>query len=176
MKIAGRDIKIFNLLFCGVGIAILLLAGIYPSYRTLSELDRDITRLETEIAGQKLLFPVFIELLKRSRQKSPPMLPAPKPEKLPRGDTSRLVSRFREIAAGNRISITSLNPNVESLIDGTGRLKMEAELTGAFQDLRQFLIEIGSIPYLDSVEYLRLQASPDRDPLTISLRFWVLQG
>ncbi|MGD8366430.1 MAG: hypothetical protein PVG78_02210 [Desulfobacterales bacterium] len=176
MKIAGRDIKIFNLVVCIAGIAILLLAGIYPSYRTLSELDREIAKLETDIAGQKLLFPVFIELLKRSREKSPPLLPAPTPEKLPRGDTSRLASQFREIAADNRITVSRLNPNVESLIDAAGRLKMEAELSGDFQDLRQFLIQIGSVPYLESVEYLRLEASPGREPLTVTLRFWVLQG
>jgi hypothetical protein len=175
VKIAGRDIKVFNLVFCCVGIAILTGAGIYPSYRALGELDRDIARYRAEIESQKLLFPVFIQLLKRSRQKSPPLLSVPDPERLPRGDTSGLSARFRQIAADNGITVNRLTPNVESLVDAAGRLKMEADLTGAFQDIRNFLIQIGSVPYLESLEFLRIQASPGKELLSVTMRFWVLQ-
>jgi hypothetical protein len=176
MKIAGRDIKVFNLAFCLVGIAILVGVGIYPTHRTIGELDLEIARYEAEIESQKLLFPVFIELLKRSREKSPALLPAPDPKRLPRGDTSQLSESLRQIAGENGITIDSLTPDVESLIDSSGRLKMEAELTGSFHDFRNFLIQIGSVPYLESLEFMRFQASPEKEPLRVTMRFWVLQG
>ena len=175
MKLAGRDIKVFNLVFCGVGIAILLLIGIYPAQREIGELDRTIAKLEADIEGQKLLFPVFIELLKRSRKKLPAALPAPEPQKLPRGDTARLTKMFNEAATETGIQINRLSPNVESLIKGAERLKMEAEFTGTFHDFRAFLIQVGAVPYLDSVELLRLEASPGSGPLTATMTFWVLQ-
>ena len=175
MKIAGHDIKVFNLVFCCVGIAILAAAGIYPSYRTLGELDREIARYRAEIESQKLLFPVFIELLKRSRQKSPPLLSVPDPKRMPRGETAAVATRFRKIATENGITVNSLTPDVESLIEAAGRFKMEAELTGAFHDIRNFLIQIGAMPYLASLELLRIQAAPEKEPLRVTMRFWVLQ-
>jgi len=175
MKFAGRDIKVFNLVFCGIGIAILVLIGIYPAHRQINELDRTITQLEVDIEGQKLLFPVFIELLKRSRQKLPAALSAPEPRRLPRGDTSQLATLFREAATEAGIQVNRLTPNVESLIEGAGRLKMEAEFAGRFQDFRNFLIQIGAVPYLESVELLRMKASQGGQPLTVTMTFWVLQ-
>ncbi len=175
MKIAGRDIKVFNLIFCGVGIAILLLIGIYPAHRTMTELDQSITKLQSDIEAQKLLFPVFIQLLKRSRQKSPSLLPAPEPQKLPRGDTSMLSQRFKNIAAENGVEVKRFTPDLESLIEGSGRLKMIAAVSGTFPDIREFLIRIGAIPFLDSFEYIQLQAPPDTGPLELTMRFWVRQ-
>ena len=94
---------------------------------------------------------------------------------MPRGETAAVSTRFRKIATENGITVNSLTPDVESLIGAAGRFKMEAELTGAFHDIRNFLIQIGAMPYLASLELLRIQASPEKEPLRVTMQFWVLQ-
>lgn len=176
MKIRGQRINVVNLIFCGAGVVLFIAIGVLPAQHRLGELDQAIERLNIEIENQKLLYPVFAELFTRSREKLPAALAAPEPKKLPKGDTAALVKSFREIADRNRVVVSTLAPDVESLFNDTGRLKINAELVVPFPNLREFLIQIGQIPYIDSFEHIRVQAAELDQPLTLSLRFWVLQS
>jgi hypothetical protein len=176
MKVGGQQINVTNLVICTVGILILVAVGIFPAYRTLKELDRKMVTFQYQVKEQNLLFPLFVQLLQRSREEAPPLLPAPNPKKLPRGETEPLTTLFRDIAMKNNIAVKSLRPDVESLIASSGRFKMLAELSGGFYDLRNFLIQFGGIPYLEEIEHLRLQGTPEDRTLQVSMRFWVLQG
>jgi hypothetical protein len=175
MKVGGQQINVTNLVICTVGILILVAVGIFPAHQTLKELDRKILTLQSQIEEQNMLFPLFVQLLQRSRQEAPPLLPSPEPKKLPRGETTALTNLFREIADTNNIAVESLRPDVESLIAASGRFKMLAELSGGFDDLRSFLIQAGGIPYLEEIEHLRLQSAPEDKTLQVTMRFWVLQ-
>ncbi|MCF8050019.1 MAG: hypothetical protein K9L59_02195 [Desulfobacterales bacterium] len=175
MKVGGQQINVTNLVICTVGILILVVVGIFPAHQTLKELDQKIAALQYQVKEQNLLFPLFVQLLQRSRQEAPPLLPAPEPKKLPRGETAVLTNLFREIADTNNIAVESLRPDVESLIAASGRFKMLAELSGGFYDLRSFLIQLGGIPYLGDIEHLRLQSATEDRTLQVTMRFWVLQ-
>lgn len=176
MKVGGQQINVTNLVICTVGILILVAAGIFPAHQTLKELDTKIVTLQSQVEEQNMLFPLFVQLLQRSRQEAPSMLPAPEPKKLPRGETALLTKLFRDIARKNNIEVVSLRPDVESLIASSGRFKMLAELSGSFYDLRSFLIQAGGIPYLEEIEHLRLEGAPEERTLKVAMRFWVLQG
>ncbi len=176
MKVGGQQINVTNLVICTAGILILVAVGIFPAHRTLKELDKKIAALQYQVKEQNLLFPLFVQLLQRSRQEASPTLPGPEPKKLPRGETAALTAMFRDIAGQNNIVVESLRPDVESLISASGRFKMLAELSGGFYDLRSFLIEFGSIPYVEEIEYLRLDSAPEGRTLQVTMRFWVLQG
>lgn len=175
MQVRGQKINVPNLVICIVGIAILVAVGIVPAERKLKEMDRKIATLQYQVEEQKLLFPFFVQLLQRSREKAPPLLPSPEQEKMPRGDTTPLTTQFREIAAKNGIAVERLRPEVESLLDRSGRVKMLAGLYGGFHDLRNFLIQVGEVPYLDQIEYIRVEGAKEDQALQVNLRFWVLQ-
>jgi hypothetical protein len=175
MKVGGQQINVTNLAICMAGILILVAVGIFPAHQTLKELDQKIAALQYQVEEQNLLFPLFVQLLQRSRQETPPLLPAPEPKKLPRGETAALTNLFREIAGKNNIAVESLRPDVESLVAASGRFKMIAELSGGFYDLRSFLIQFGAIPYLEQIEHIRMQSAPEDEPLQVAMRFWVLQ-
>ena len=175
MKVGGQQINVTNLVICAIGILILLAVGIFPAHQTLKELDRKMENLQYQLDEQNMLFPLFVQLLQRSRQEAPAKLPAPEPKKLPRGETDPLTALFRDIAAENNIAVESLRPDVETLLASTGRFKMLAELNGGFHDIRSFLIDFGGIAYVEEIEYLRLQSVSDGQNLKATLRFWVVQ-
>jgi len=172
MKLPTRTVT--YILICAGGILAFILLVIYPYQKTLNDMDMEIRKIRAQTEGQKIFFPVFKELLKRTRIKNPEGLPFPQKEKLSQDDTDRIVPIFQEIAKKSNLKIESIKPNVESLIEGSGYLTMDVVMKGDFFDFRKFFLELESLPYLEHIE--RLQIRLVEGMREISMRIWMVQG
>lgn len=166
--------SITYLLICGGVILAFILLAIYPYYKALGGMDMEIRKINVKIDEQKILYPVFQELLKRSRIKEPTRLTLPEKEILSRADTGRILSIFQEIAERSNLEIKSVQPDVDALIDNSEHLMVDVAMRGTFFDFRNFFLQLGELPYLKHIE--RFQIKTEEDVREINLRIWLSLG
>jgi len=146
------------MVLCGAGILMFVLWVILPAQRLSAELDRDIQSLESRIEEQKILSPVFKNLFAKTKTAEPQGLPAPTRIKLTRAEIAGVPKRLQLLAASHHLSIREIVPEVNTLTDASGRFLTRIAATGQFTDLRGFLIEVGALPYFDSIEEIEIRA------------------
>jgi len=153
-KFSQRSLFYFALF--GVVILVIILLLIYPDYRTLAALDINIKQLNTKIETQNLLFPLFQKMLTEIHLKIPEGATFPKEEKLTQEKAESIVSVFHELAGKSGLKVVEASPDVESTLNGSGFLLMNVVVKGDFFKLREFLLELGNLPYLEKIEQIKL--------------------
>ena len=168
--------NVIHLIICAVGIVVLIAVGIIPSYRELGAMDRDIQKLKGGIAEQNKLFPVFIELFRKSREKQQAILPSPDPKSLPRGNTAQISKIIKEISLISGMEIESLKPDIASLTDNTGTLVMTLVSRGKFDSIREFLIELGGVAYLKQIDQIQIEPTQGQQGLKVNMKLSFYKG
>jgi hypothetical protein len=146
------------LILCGAGILVFLLFIILPGKRLSAELDRDIDGLKSRIEEQKILSPVFKSLFEKSK---PSAAQGPIPSartKLSRGDIAGMPKRLQDMAGAHRLRVREVIPEVNTLTDASGRFLLRLNVAGQFNDLRGFLIDVGSLSFFESLEEIDIRA------------------
>lgn len=161
------------LVICAGGLFGFILLAILPTYQANVTLEGKIVKLKAEIEDQKTLYPLYLDLVKKSQIKPSSDLPFPKQEKLSKDETGTISDLFQELARKNSFNVISIVPDVGSLTDGAGRLKLEAVMTGQFMNLRNFLLQMGEIPYLDVIDGIQIRTIGDSKEFRFSI--WVAQ-
>ena len=161
------------LVLCAVGILAFFLLIILPSKKTAAELDREIEKLTVRIEEQRILAPVFHSLLQRAKMKGPSELPSPEKSKLTRGDMNAISTVFQDIAGKHNLKFEEITADVSSLAQETGYLLMRLRLSGDFFNIREFLIDMGSIPSLEHVEEINIKSTKNSKELR--LKIWLAQ-
>jgi len=165
--------SLFYFALFGVVLATIALLMIFPDYRTLAALDKNIKQLETKIETHKMLFPLFQKMLTEINIKLPDGVTLPKGEKLSQEKAETIVSMFHELSAKAGVKMVEASPDVESTLNGFGFLLMNVVVKGDFLNLREFLLELGSLPYLEKIEQLKLQ--PVEGGKEIRLKIWLVK-
>ncbi|MBW1887074.1 MAG: hypothetical protein JRI52_01820 [Deltaproteobacteria bacterium] len=145
------------LLLCVGGVLGFLVFAVYPNQKSLAGLDMEIKTIEGQIKEQKILFPVYENLLKKGKFKKPGAFPFPQKAKLGRHETERISLIFGERARKSNLSLVDVIPDVESLSKGSGVLTVNMLMKGNFLDFRDFLIHLGEIPYVENIEEIKIQ-------------------
>ena len=171
LKLPARSVAF--LLICAGGLLAFILLVIYPQRTSLAEADMEIQALKARIEEQKILYPVFQDLLKKARFKGTAGLPFPEKGRLKRDETDKIASKFRNIAQKSQLTLVDINSDIESLIDNSGYLKLYMVLEGDFFALRNFLLNLGELPYLEHIERIQISSAPKTK--TINLKIWLAQ-
>jgi len=129
----------------------------------LAEADLDIKKLKVRIEEQKILYPIFQDLLKKVRVKDTEALPFPKKAKLMRNETAKISSIFQEIAQKSNLVLKEIIPDADALISGAGYLKLN------FLDLRNFMLQLGELPYLEHIERIQIRSVQDSKEISFKL-------
>jgi hypothetical protein len=166
--------SIFYFLVCGAGILVFIFMIILPSQRASEELDAEIEKISARIEEQRILLPVFQALFQKTKNANPTELPVVQREKLPRGEINQALSRFKEIAVQNNLSLVELTPDVNSLADNSGYLLIYLTARGEFADFRNLLIDLETIASLDHIEEIDLR--PVEKAREIRLKLWLAQA
>jgi Tfp pilus assembly protein PilO len=145
-------------LICGAAILFFVFKIIVPTQKTSAELDKEFVKISDRIEEQRILKPVFDSLLKQAKKKNPTDLPAANKEALDRTDISKLSENLQEMALRHGLKIQDLNTDVAALTGKTGFLQIRINLTGAFMDFRDFLVDLGAIPSLEVIEEIQIRA------------------
>jgi len=159
------------LVLCGAGILVFLLFIILPGKRLSAELDREIDGLKSRIEEQKVLAPVFKNLLEKSKTSAAQGPTASARTKLSRGDIAGVPKRLQDLAAAHRLRVREIIPEVNTLTDASGRFLLKLNAAGRFNDLRGFLIDVGSLPFFESIEEIDIRAVEGGEEF--GLKFWL---
>ncbi len=142
---------------------------IYPQHISLAEADLDIKKLKVRIEEQKILYPIFQNLLKKTRVKDTESLPFPKKTKLMHNETAKISSIFNEIAQKSNLILKEIIPDVDALIGGSEYLKLNLTVKGEFLDLRNFMLHLGELPYLEHIERIQIRSVQDSKEISFKI-------
>jgi cell division protein FtsL len=160
-------------LICGSGILVFVLLIIIPTQKTSAELDRDIDKLNARIDEQRILRPIFDNLLKQVKKKGPTELPVTKKNKLARGDVSTISERLLEIARRFDLKLHDIQTDVNALENNADYLLIRIHATGDFKRFRDFLVDLGNIPSLEQIEEIKIRAI--ENSREFKLKVWLAQ-
>jgi len=159
------------LVICAVGVLAFFWLIILPSKETSASLDQDIEKLNVRIEEQRILTPVFHSLLSRAKMEGPSGLPSPEKSKLTHGDMNAISTVFQDLARRHNLTLEDMTTDDRSLMAETGYLLMRLRLSGDFFKIREFLIDMGSIPSLEHVEEINIKATKTAKEL--HLKIWL---
>jgi len=160
-------------LVCGTGILVFVLLIIIPAQKSSAELDRDIDKLNAHIDEQRILRPIFDNLLKQVKKKGPTELSVTKKNKLDRGDVSTISERLLEIARRNDLKLHNIQTDVNALENNADYLLIRIHASGDFLKFRDFLVDLGNIPSFERFEEIQIRAI--ENSREFKLKIWLAQ-
>ena len=160
----------YILIFVGI-VAAFVLLGILPIYGKIKDQKAEIYRLETAIKKQEVLHPLYLSLYKKAQFEPPRALPVQKEGFLPREDVGRLSSIFADLAEASNLSFESALPRVNTLRAGNKYIMVDLSMIGPFIQLRDFLLKLGGLPYVERLEMIKVQRTQNADNIT--LKIWL---
>jgi len=156
-----------------VAILIFFLIGFY-NYRSLNDLDRDINKVKADIEEQRVMAPLYKELIEKIKIKTKKHLPFPARAKLPKEQHEQITAIFGDLARKANLEVVSITPDINSLAGGAGLLVVNAALKGDFFSFRNYLISLGNVPYLEHLGEIQIQTMPVGKEFRLKL--WVAVG
>ena len=157
----GSILPTQSLVFLALGAAAILafiFLIILPEQRLAADLDREIAGLTARIEEQRVLAPIFTTLFAKTKAPAALGLPAPTRAKLARAEIGGALKHLQELAAAHKMTVRELTPDVNTLTDASAHFLVQLLANGQFMDLRGFLIDIGSLPYFESIEEIEIKA------------------
>ena len=161
------------ILVFGGGMLLFILIAIFPNYLSYNNAVHEISLLEYKIEEQKILSPIFEDLSKKAQFQKPESLPFPPADKLSRNDTEKITPIIRKIVEVNGFKLEDIDTDIESLMMESGILKLSIKLTGEYRSLRNLLLDLGSLPYLEHIELIQISSLGDKN--RIDLTIWIAQ-
>ncbi len=160
-------------MICVAGILGFVLLSIFPTHRAMTAMDQKLETLTEQLEEQNVLHPLYEDLVDKSKSETPSQLPFPKKAKLSRDETEDISAFFQQLARQNEFKVQTIVPDVVSLTDGSGYLKLDTVLKGEFFKLRDLLLQLGEIPYLEQIESIQIRTVGDAKE--IRLKLWIAQ-
>ena len=170
-KLPTKNIMVIILF--GGGILFFVLLSIFPNYIAYSNIDHEINTLKDQIEEQKLLSPIFTDLSDKTKFEDPENLPFPKKEKLSKDETANISAIIQDIIQRNDFTLDNILTDVEGLMEGSGILKMSIEMTGDFMNLRNMILQLSTLPYLEHIEYIRINNQSRNQK--VRMKLWIAQ-
>ena len=171
-KIPQESLK-YLIIYPGIILFVVLL-GIIPLYKTNSDINNDITKLKYQIEEQKSFGSIFSVLNKSMKNKDLKILPNPPKTTLPRQDADKFQDLFRAIAIKAGLMTVSLTPDLGTLTSTSPSLLYNAVVKGEFANLRNMLVGLGGVSYVDKIEEIHIQQYPDS--MEFRIKIWIASG
>jgi hypothetical protein len=77
------------------------------------------------------------------------------------------------VVAANDFLLEDIDTDIESLMTEPGILRMIIQVIGEFQNLRELLLDLGSLPYLEHIEVIQISSLGTKNK--INLTIWISQ-
>ena len=68
-------------------------------------------------------------------------------------------------------TLEDIDTDIESLMTDSDILRMMIQITGEFQNLRELLLDLGSLPYLEHIEVIQINSLGKKN--RINLTIWI---
>ena len=79
---------------------------------------------------------------------------------------------FQDIAARHNLTLEEVKTDVSSMVQDSGYLMMRLRLSGDFYKFRDFLVDIGSLPFLEHIEEIDIR--PLKTARELDIKLWLL--
>jgi hypothetical protein len=160
-------------LVLGGGILVFVVLTILPAMQSSTGLDMEIKQIKVSMDEQKILTPVYNNLLRKTKFKKTKGIAAQKKNKLAQGDTRKIVQRLNYIAKNSNITLMDVTPDVDTLIGGSGHLLINIVAKGEFINLHKFLFQLCELPFLEFIEQIKITSI--RKTKEFRLKVWLAQ-
>jgi hypothetical protein len=160
-------------LILGGGILVFVVLTILPAMQSSEKLDVEIKKIKVSMDEQKILTPVYNNLLKKTKFKKTKGIAASKKKKLAQGDTRKIIQLLNNIAKNSNITLVDVTPDVDTLIGGSGYLLIKIVAKGEFINLHNFLFQLCELPFLEFIEQINITSV--RKTKEIRLKVWMSQ-
>jgi len=162
-----------TLIYLGVSIfivTIFLLVIIYPYYRSLGTLDKEIAGMYKRVEQQKVLLPLYMKLVEKSGASVPDKFSLPIRKTVPKNNIDLIPPLIKGIARKSGMQTVMVTPDLTTLSTRKDFLLIYATVKGNYFDIRNFLIELGNVPFIDHIEEIDIrQKATDKE---CKLKLW----
>jgi len=134
---------------------------IVPNIMEDKRVKREVLQLQAEIEKQKILFPIYIRLKAELQNKVVEELPIPDPEQLTEDKVDAAIHAVEDMAIKADLRINEVTPDPMSLAKSEGYVGLNCDFYGPFMNVRSFLVQLGSLPYLRHIEQIDMQEGAD---------------
>ena len=146
---------------------------ILPAMQSSTGLDMEIKKIKGSMDEQKILTPVYNNLLKKTKFKKTKSIKASKKKKLAQGDARKIITLLNNIAKNSNITLVDVTPDVDTLIGGSGYLLIRIAAKGEFINLHKFLFQLCELPSLELIEQIKITSV--RKTKEFGLKVWMAQ-
>jgi hypothetical protein len=148
------------MVICSLGVVLFVALTIYPTNRSIRELDAKIAVFQNQIESQKTLLPLYEELNKLLNSSKPPSLSAPEPGTYPRDQVEKVSSIFDGLVRETGLSLTAVAPDLYAFTNDPSMLPVRLALRGSFFDFQRFLKGLGMLPVVSRIEEVSVRHIP----------------
>ena len=149
--------NVTRLLLCLGVLLVAFVLLVYPEMRTITRVEGEIAAARASIEQQKILFPVYRELLAVYQNATAGTLPRVTRVPLAQGEMGGVAATIADMAREKGLEVRSVTPNPDSLAAGGGLISVRCVLGGDFTALRAFYLALGALPSLAHVERLQVE-------------------
>ncbi len=162
--------NLFYIAICLIGIIAFLFVGIYPNLSAIKAMDEDISRLQQKVETQTLLYPVYLKLLQQITKRVPTDFSAPEKSKISHNQLSQINELFRRLAAESNVTFDSAIPDASNYLEDMNFFTMNVVFSGDFFDLRRLLLVICQMPFLESIDVMRIETFDKEKRISIKMK------
>lgn len=155
---------------CMCSIIAFALVNIYPNHLMNIELDEKIQTLNRKIEFQRVIVPIYKELLKRTKMQDlnglayPPSVTPAKPR-----DIEQFSILIGNIARENKMVLNMIAPDSESYLKKSKYFGINIKLSGDFFHFRRFLLRICYIAFMQEIESIRINVENQKHSYDLRL-------
>lgn len=147
--------------------------GIFPQLNDHHQLIAKHAQLTAALEEQQLFSPVHKAILSESAVIFPQGTPAVTQEQRPPTDISELLSIIEQTAADAELELVNVTPYPDSFARTGTTFKVGCAVRGDYTALQKFLINLGAMPTLQSIDEMTTGADPHGIHCSLQLRFAV---
>lgn len=159
-----------------VALLVLATVNLYRPVQTSYRLGREISAARARLTELKVLHPLYRELIGLERPAQWPDLQLPAPERLDESEVTATPERFMALAEASRLELATVSPRVETdARDGHRYLAVELHASGAYPQLRVFLMALARMPVLERIERIEVKRTALHEEILVLARL-ALEG
>ena len=149
--------NLMRILICLGALLVAFAVLVYPEMRNITTVESQIADTRTRIEQQKILYPVYRELLSDYQNATAGSLPRVAMAPLAQAEMGGVAKVISDMGRDLGLEVRSVTPNPDSLAGGGGLISVRCELAGDLGAFRNFYLSLGSLPSLAHVERLRVE-------------------
>ncbi|MBI9083074.1 MAG: hypothetical protein JEZ11_05710 [Desulfobacterales bacterium] len=163
-------IKMIGCLIVCTGIGLLM---IVPEYRGMGERERLAAKIRTDIETQRVLAPLFQDMLKKAKLKDTGRLILVEKKHWPRERAADLLVHFEEMGRKQDLEVEVLLPDAAVLLKESALLNIDIVARGQFSNFSPFFLALYTTPFVDHVERIQILAGDGLEEMRLKL--WIAQ-